>query len=335
MPTPEENAIIREQERELHERYSDLGYDDVVSYYPPQMEAERDRFAIAITSVDGSQLYQGDHDYRFPLHSISKVFTYALALEDNGRAETLKRVGVEPSGDAFNSLVFDRRNNRPFNPMVNAGALVTTNLVHGTDRDEKVERLLERLRRYTGNPDLDVDERTRDAELHTYSDRNLGLSYLMRSLGMLVGDVHDNIDTYLSVCSVRVDARELATMGATLANGGVNPVTGERALPRAHVRDVVTVMMTCGMYDAAGEWAYDVGIPAKSAVSGAIMAAMPNTAGGGFFSPGLDVHGNSVRAIAVCRDLSEHYGLHVFADPAEDRLGQGTIASEEPSGTTR
>lgn len=326
MPTPEIDAIIWQQAKDLHERHLTLDYEEVDSYYPPQMEAERDRFGISYTALDGATYYVGDHDFAFPLHSISKVFTYGLALEDQGRAETLRWVGVEPSGDAFNSFVFDERNNRPFNPMVNAGALAAANLVRGSTREERVGRILERLRIYAGNPDLEVDEEVLDAELHTYNDRNLGLSYLMRSLGMLSGDIEENIETYLSACSVRVTSKDLATMGATLANGGVNPLTGERALAREHARDVVTVMSTCGMYDAAGEWAYDVGIPAKSGVSGAIMIAAPNNFGGAFFSPGLDVHGNSVRGVRVCRDLSERFGLHEYSDPAEERLGGMTAA---------
>jgi glutaminase len=321
VPTPELNAVIRQQLEELYGKHRTIADDDVVSYYPPERESERDRFAIAVTALDGRQFSLGDCDVAFPLHSISKVFTYGVALEDNGRAATLARVGVEPSGDAFNSFVFDERNNRPFNPMVNAGALVAANLVRGKDRDEKVERVLERLRVYAGNPDLRVDDACREAERHQYNDRNLGLSYLMRSLGMLHGDVEENIDVYLSICSVHVTARDLGVMGATLAGGGVNPVTGDRALPGEHVRDVLTVMVTCGMYDAAGEWAYDVGIPAKSGVSGGIVIAMPNSFGGCVFSPGLDVHGNSVRGLNVCRELSARFGLHIFGDPSEERLG--------------
>jgi glutaminase len=324
MPTPEVNAIILEQLEDLHQVCFSRGAEQVVSYYPPEMESERHRFGIASTTLDGSTFHVGDCDFRFPLHSICKVFLYGAALADNGRAETLKRVGVEPSGDAFNSFVFDERNNRPFNPMVNAGALVTANLIHGKDRDEKVERVLERLRAYAANPDLQVDEDARDAERHKYNDRNLGLSYLMRSLGMIQGDIEENIDTYLSICSVHVNAQDLGTMGATLANGGVNPLTGERVQSQSCVRDVLTVMNTCGMYDAAGEWAYDVGIPAKSGVSGGVMIVQPNNFGGGLFSPGLDAHGNSVRAVMACRDLSQRFGLHVFDDPDAERLGLTT-----------
>lgn len=321
MPTQEIDEIIWQQAQDLLERHRSRGDEEVVSYYPPEMEAQRDRFAIAYTALDGATYYVGDHDLAFPLQSLSKAFIYAMALWDQGRAETLKRVGVEPSGDAFNSFVFDERHNRPFNPMVNAGALVATSLVGGSDREEKVQRVLERLRLCAANPDLQVDQGILEAELGEANDRNLGLSYLMRSLGMLSGDVEENAATYLSICSVGVTARDLATMAATLANGGVNPLSGERAVSRACARDVVTVMSTCGMYDAAGQWAYDVGFPAKSGVCGGIMFTIPQSFGGAVFSPGLDVHGNSVRGVNVCRDLSERFALHEYGDPNEERLG--------------
>ncbi len=321
MPSAEENAIVQQQIEELHALHLNLGDERVASFYPPEMESEAHRFGIASTHIDGTQWHYGDAEYPFPLHSISKVFTYALALEDNGREETLKRVGVEPSGDPFNSITFDEEHNRPHNPMINAGALVAASLVHGEGRDEKVERIVERLRIYAGNPNLHVDEETLTNELRS-NDRNLGLSYIMRSLGMIDGDLEENIAVYLSICSVKVTARDLANMAATLAYGGVNPLTGERALSRTILRDVVTVITMCGMYNAAGEWAYDVGIPAKSGVSGGILAFVPNYFGGAFFSPGLDVHGNSVRGINMCRDLSTRFGLHIYADPDEAMFGR-------------
>lgn len=321
MPNAEENAIVQQQMEELHAHHLTLSEEQVVSYYPTEMSSEAHRFGIAFTHVDGTQWHYGDCEYAFPLHSISKVFIYALALEDNGREETLRHVGVEPSGDPFNSITFDEANNRPFNPMINAGAMVATSLVRGKSRGEKVERLLEKLRVYAGNPDLRVDEELLAEEL-TANDRNLGLSYIMRSLGMISGDLYENIAVYLSACSVRVTGRDLANMGATLAYGGLNPITGERALPRALVRDVLTVMVMCGMYTAAGQWAYDVGIPAKSAVSGGLLVAVPNYFGGSFFSPGLDFHGNSVRGVGICRDLSSRFGLHAYADPEEAMFGR-------------
>lgn len=316
-----EDAVVRAQLRELHERHSRIGDGDVVSFYPPSAEERRDLFGLAGTNVDGTQWSVGDCAVRFPLHSISKVFTYGLALEDNGRAATLRRIGVEPSGDPFNSIIFDEANNRPHNPMINAGALVAVNLIAGADRAEKVDRLLDRLRAYSGNPEFAVDERILDEQLVS-NDRNLALSYLMRSLGMISGDIEDNIAVYLAGCSVTVTTTELGVMGATLAHGGVNPHTGARALARDHVRDVLSVMSTCGMYDAAGQWLTDVGIPAKSGVSGGIVATLPNHLGLGVYSPGLDAQGNSVRGVNVCRELSERFGLHVFGVPDEAGFGR-------------
>jgi glutaminase len=307
---------VRAQLRELYGRHVGAATDGVVSFYPPEAEARRETFGLSGVHVSGVRVSLGDCRERFPLHSISKVFTYALALEDNGRSATLARIGVEPSGDPFNSITFDEANHRPHNPMVNAGALVAASLVRGADAAEKVGRLVERLRVFTANPDLDVDPAILDQQLHS-NDRNLGVSYLMRALGMLEGDIEENIAVYLSACSVTVTTDELALMGATLANGGTNPLTGRRAMPAEHVRDVISVMLTCGMYDAAGQWFYDVGIPAKSGVSGGIVAAIPERIGIAVYSPGLDVHGNSARGVAVCRDLSSHFGLHMFTPTHE------------------
>jgi glutaminase len=296
-------------------------------YYEPGLAGdERDRFAIAVATVDGELHLAGDSEATFALQSISKVFAYCLALEDHGRAFLLEQVGVEPSGDAFNSIVLDERRRRPHNPMVNAGALVTTYLVRGADLDEKLERLLQTFRRYAGNDSLRVDEETFENEFRT-ADRNRATAYLMRSQGMVAGDVEAGLALYLRQCSVHVTCRDLAMMAATLANGGVNPMRGERALPRARVRDVLSVMYTCGMYDYAGEWAYEVGLPAKSGVSGGILCVIPGKAGIGVFAPGLDRYGNSVRGVAVCKELSERLGLHIFATEAED-----IMLATEPDG---
>jgi glutaminase len=310
-----------------------VGEDNVASYYasgrgyymPELAAAERDRFSICIVRTDGEVLQVGDHDQPFALQSISKVFVYGLALADHRRDHVLKHVGVEPSGDAFNSIVFDERNNRPYNPMVNAGALVTTDLVRDKDSAEKFERILGTLRSYAGNERLEVAEQTFEAEIRT-ADRNRATAYLMRSNGMISGDVEGILAIYLRQCSVQVTCRDLAVMAATLANGGVNPLTGVRALPLRHVREVLSVMHTCGMYDAAGQWAFDIGVPAKSGVSGGILVVVPGKEGIGVFSPGLDSYGNSVRGIRVCQEISERLGLHVFATEAEDAL-LGTMES--------
>jgi glutaminase len=313
---------------EMYRRHLSLHDDEVAGYYesgsgyhePEVPGTGQKRFSICLATTDGEVFVAGDHEHPFALQSISKTFVYGLALEVCGRERVLARVGVEPSGDAFNSIVFDERHNRPFNPMVNAGALATTDLVgDGYTVEPALGRILDALRRYAGSETLSVDEDIFEAEMGT-ADRNRATAYLMRSEGMLEGDVEATLALYLQQCSVRVSCRELALMAATLANGGVNPATGKRALGSRHVRDVLSVMHTCGMYDFAGEWAYRVGIPAKSGVSGGVLAVVPGKLGIGVFSPGLDAYGNSVRGTAVCEEISERLGLHVFADHREDAL---------------
>jgi glutaminase len=286
------------------------------------------RFAISLSAADGDCFDTGDHDVRFPLHSVSKVFAYALALEDHGRAHVLKHVGVEPSGDAFNSITFDERHHRPHNPMVNAGALATTDLVRGAGPDERFARLLDFMRRCAGNDELDADPDVYQAELGG-ADRNRATAYLMRSQAMMTSDVEETLALYLRQCSVMVSTRDLAVMAATLANGAVNPRTGERVLSTRGVRDVLSVMYTCGMYDFAGEWAYQIGVPAKSGVSGGILAVIPGKMGIGVYSPGLDAYGNSVRGIHVCAEISERLGLHVFATESEDEMMRGAGGRHE------
>jgi glutaminase len=281
--------------------------------------APENAIAVSAAPYDGVVYEAGDAATPFALQSISKVFAYGRALQDRGREHVLSRVGVEPSGDAFHSIVFDERNNRPYNPMVNAGALVTTDCVRGTDPAEKLDNLLGVLRCYTGNERLRVDDDTFHAEMAT-ADRNRATAYLMRSRGMLAGDVEAMLALYLQQCSVHVTCRDLGVMAATLANGCVNPMTGDRALPRERVRDVLSVVHTCGMYDYAGQWAFEVGVPAKSAVSGGILAVIPGKMGIAVFSPGLDAYGNSVRGVRVCEEISERLGLHVFATESEDAL---------------
>ncbi len=312
---------------ELYERHRRVAVPDAARFYESgrgyhevdETAAVHDEFAIALVGVDGSMASIGDDEVPFALQSVSKVFAYGLALEDHGRKHVLTRVGVEPSGDAYNSITFDVAHNRPHNPMVNAGALVTADLVRGASPAEKIKRLVGSFREYSGNDRLKVDAHTLLLELGS-ADRNRAVAYLMRAQGMLDADVDETLEVYLSQCSVKVTCKDLAMMGATLAHGGINPVTGHVCLPRVSVRDVVSVMHTCGMYDFAGEWAYEVGVPAKSGVSGAILCVIPGKGGFAVFSPGLDEYGNSMRGVRVCQEISEGLGLHVFATDDEDEL---------------
>jgi glutaminase len=322
---------VDERLDDLYRRHLDLGEaaEFVTHYYSPEHgnvsveqagEADdSDRFSICLVGTEGDVHTAGDVDRPFALQSLSKIFTYGLALEEYGREAVLERVGVKPSADSFASLAYDEETNRPFNPMVNAGAIVIADMILTCGLDDPIERILELLRKCAGNPKLVVDEEVYEGE-QKGGDRNRAIAYLMHSEGMLEGDVEEALALYLRQCSVEVSCRDLAVMAATLASGCVNPITGERALPRDCVRDLLSVMYTCGMYDFAGEWAYEVGVPAKSGVSGGILAAIPGTVGIGVFSPGLDRFGNSVRGVRVCREISERRGLHVFAADEEESL---------------
>ena len=291
----------------LVEQYRSLDDGEVATYIPELGQADPSWFGIAIVTVDGHVITAGDATVPFTIQSISKPFVYGMALEDHGSDAVAAHVGVEPSGNAFNAIVVDG-SNRPFNPMVNAGAIVTTGLVQGDDATARMERLFAGFARYAGR-DLDLDEAVYESERAT-GDRNRAIGYLMRSFGMLESDVDSTLDLYFRQCALRVDCRDVAMMAATLANRGVNPSTGERALDERYVQNVLSVMGTCGLYDYAGEWAYTIGLPAKSGVSGGVVAILPGQFGVCVFSPRLDARGNSVRGIKVCERLAEEFSLH-------------------------
>ncbi|MGI8632047.1 MAG: glutaminase A [Solirubrobacterales bacterium] len=324
-----QRAQVQQRLEGIYARHLELGdaqrqvdryYSSPRGYYPPaEAGPEANHFAICLVSVDGDIVTAGDADLPFALQSLSKVFAYGLALREQGSEAVLKRVGVKPSADAFTSLEYDEANHRPFNPMVNGGALAVADMLLDGDVEQSFEPILELLRACAGNHEIGPDEDVYAAEQQG-ADRNRAMAYLMRSEGMLEHDVIPTLSLYLRQCSVAVTCRDLAMMGATLANGCSNPITGESALPRRCARDVLSVMYTCGMYDFAGEWAYEVGVPAKSGVSGGILAVIPGKMGIAVYSPGLDRYGNSVRGITVCREISERRGLHVFATEAEESL---------------
>lgn len=283
---------------------------EVATYIPELAKANPAGLAIAITALDGKTYAVGDADLPFTIQSVSKPFLYGLALEEYGRETVLKHVGVEPTGDAFNSTVMDEVNNRPFNPMVNAGAIAVTALVKGESYAARRQSVLDLLSRFAGRK-LKFDEAVFRSERDTGA-RNRVIASIMSQAEMISGDSDQILDLYFSQCSVLVSVRDLAAMAATLANGGVNPLTGERALAVEYVHDVLTVMHSCGMYNYAGQWSYEVGIPAKSGVSGSIAAIVPGQIGIAAYSPLLDRFGNSVRAIAACKRIAADFGLHSF-----------------------
>lgn len=297
----------------LHKRYQSVREGKVADYIPELSKVDPDLFSICIVTTQGEIYHVGDHEHLFTVQSISKVFSYGLALEDHGRNYVLTRVGVEPTGEDFNSIVLDEASKRPYNPMVNAGAIATTSLIKGKTPVDRLNRLLEMFNRYIGH-DVFIDVSVFLSERMT-GHRNRAMAHLMRNFGMIDDPIEESLDLYFQQCSVLVNCQDLAIMAATLANRGINPVTQERAIDRRYVRDLLSVMYTCGMYNFAGEWAYPVGFPAKSGVSGGIIGVVPNQMGIGIFSPPLDVRGNSVRGVQVCEALSQELNLHVFDCP--------------------
>ncbi len=294
----------------LHVRYRGCNDGRIADYIPELAKADPACFAISIVTVEGEVFEVGDHERTFTIQSLSKPFTHALALADRGREHVMQRVGVEPSGDSFDSIIGLDANNRPHNPMVNAGAIAVTSMIAGDTPGHRLDRMLEMLRRTMGRRPM-IDDAVFESE-RTTGHRNRAMAHLMLNFGILDREVEEILDLYFKQCSVVVTARDMATMAATLANAGINPKTEERAVQREYIRDVLTVMHTCGMYNYAGEWAYTVGLPAKSGVSGGIIAVVPGQFGICVYSPPVDERGNSVRGIRVFEDLSRNSGMHVF-----------------------
>lgn len=270
---------------------------ETAQYIPVLAEADPDRLGIALATPTGRLHCAGDADVEFTIQSASKPFTYAAALVDRGFAAVDRQVGLNPSGEAFNELSLEAESHRPDNAMINAGALA-------------------------------VDRETYESEM-AVSDRNLSLGHMLRSYGVLQDSAEEIVAGYVAQCAVLVTAKDLAVMGACLATGGIHPMTGERVLPSIVARRVVSVMTSSGMYDAAGQWLADVGIPAKSGVAGGVLGALPGRVGIGVFSPRLDEVGNSARGVLACRRLSEDFRLHLMDG---DSLGGTAVRFVEREG---
>ncbi|KAG5662628.1 hypothetical protein KAF25_005046 [Fusarium avenaceum] len=282
------------------------------SYIETLAKADTSKIAVALAMVDGQIYSTGDDDVEFSIQSISKAFVYALAIEDAGLDMVLEKIGVEPSGDAFNSLSLERGTNRPMNPMINAGAITAHSLIGGPDwtADQRTERILEALSKLAGRR-LHVCEEVYQAELRG-ADRNMGIGYMLKAAGIITGDTQQIVQGYIRQCAINVNVRDLAMMAATLCNAGIHPETGDRIIAQDSVRQILSVMATCGMYDAAGDWMSRIGIPAKSGVAGGIIGALPGQMGIAVLSPKLDSRGNSVRGVAICEQLSRDMGLHMM-----------------------
>ena len=288
----------------------------LADYIPELTQADPGGFGLAVSSADGYIYESGDARTEFTIQSISKPFTYALALDAVGREAVDAKIGVEPSGDAFNEISVDERTKTPKNPMINAGAIAAVSLVPGATPDERFARIAQFYSACAGRP-LELDEDVYRSEKAT-GNRNRAIAYMLTSFGVLENP-DDVLDVYFRQCSLRVTSVDLARMAATLARGGINPQTGRRVTAAKVVQRTLSVMVTCGMYNGAGDWVSAVGMPAKSGVGGGITAVLPGQLGIGLYSPLLDTRGNSVRGVLACRALSERLGLHFLTVGRESR----------------
>jgi glutaminase len=296
--------------QEVYEKYKDVNDGEVATYIPELGKANPNHFGIALVSVDGQVFSVGDCEQEFTIQSISKPFAFQMALEALGRDKVLEHVGVEPSGDAFNSIELEPRTMRPYNAMINAGAIAIASLIKNETPEAGVHAFVQTMQAAAGRP-LRIDELVYLSEAAT-GHRNRAIAYLMLNCGIIDACVEHSLHQYFSQCSLLVNTCDLAMMAATLANLGTNPVSGENVFDFRFIKDTLTVMFTCGLYDHAGEWAFRVGLPAKSGVGGGIIAVVNRQLGIGVFSPRLDAKGNSVRGILACKELALQLGLHAF-----------------------
>ena len=280
-------------------------------YIPYLASVPSHLFGVAVATADGKVYAAGDVTYGFAIESISKPFTAALVMQESGSAAIAEKIGVEPTGLPFNSVTaVEQLKNRSVNPLVNAGAMAAVSLVKGTNAGEKWTKLLDYYGRFAGEK-LPLNEEVYQSEAAT-NQHNRGIAELLASYHRLYADPLETCDIYTKQCSVNVTVRQLAMMGATLANGGVNPATQERCLDAPHVPKLLAVMMIAGFYDEAGRWAWETGVPAKTGVGGGILAVVPGRFAIVAFSPPLDESGNSVRGAKAIEYIIEQLGVNLF-----------------------
>ena len=301
---------IQQLVQHIYEKYRHVDDGEVATYIPELAKANPAHFGICLATVDGRVISAGDWEHEFTIQSICKAFAFQISLEEFGREITLQHVGVEPSGDAFNSIELHPTTMRPFNPMINAGAIAISSLIKRDSPESGVRAFVERMEKAAGRT-LRIDQDVLASESLT-GNRNRAIAYLMLNCGIIDAHVDHTLHQYFSQCSLLVNCHDLAMMAATLANMGSNPVTGEMVFDFRYIKDLLSVMFTCGLYDSAGDWAYRVGLPAKSGVGGGIIAVVNRQLGIAVYSPKLDAKGNSVRGILACKDLASELGLHAF-----------------------
>jgi len=285
----------------------------VADYIPALAEVEKGQFAMTVTLPDGTVYSVGDSKKQFSIQSISKVFTFTLALDIYSK-ELYKRVGVEPSGNPFNSLVqLEYEDGIPRNPFINAGAIsITDSLIsHYKDEYKTLEVIMHFIREISGNPAISFDQIVANSEME-HGDRNLALARLMKSFGNFENDVLGTVMTYFKHCAIRMNTEELSRAMMFLAFGGTDPITKKEFISTRKAKRINAVMLTCGHYDASGEFAFHVGLPAKSGVGGGIVAVVPHKMSIAVWSPALNKYGNSHAGTLALEKFTTKTGLSIF-----------------------
>lgn len=311
-----------------HERFNAIDEGENATVYPALAAVPRELFGICVAASDGAIYAVGDAEYPFTIMSVSKPFVFALVCQTLGAQEARARLGVNGTGLPFNSVMaIELNTDRLTNPMVNAGALATTSLAPGTTAEEKWRFIHEGLSRFAGRT-LSVNEEVY-ASASATNHRNQGIARLLQSYDRLYFDPVETTDLYTRQCSLDVSATDVAVMGATLANGGVNPLSGERVIGPGCCKRTLAVMATAGLYETSGDWLYDIGLPGKSGISGGIVTVAPGKGSMGAFAPPLDSAGNSVKGQRAARFLSERLGLNLFVSEPAERSENGRAEGQE------
>jgi glutaminase len=309
LPTPE---TVRALVAEAYELFKPNQEGIVADYIPALAKVPADLFGICVVGVSGAAYTAGDAEHEFSIQSVSKPFVFALVCQTIGAEAAREKIGVNSTGLPFNSVMAVELNrDRTMNPMVNAGAIAATSLVPGATAEAKWDFIQSGLSRFAGRS-LSLNTEVYESEAAT-NLRNRGIAKLLEGYGRMYFDALEATDVYTRQCSLNVNARDLAVMGATLADGGVNPVTGERVIDPNNCKRVLAALATAGLYELSGDWLFEIGLPGKSGVSGGIFTVSPGKGGLGTFSPRLDGAGNSVRGQLVSKFLSDRLGLNLFA----------------------
>lgn len=311
---------LKQEIQGLYEKYKNERSGEVSKSIPALAQMDPDSFAISVATASGKLFEVGDIKTNFTIQSISKPFTYGLALEQYGSEFVESKVGIEPTGEDFDTVIKLDDRGRPYNPMVNSGAIAVTSLINAVSKKSRDEEIQNCLSNFAGRR-LKLHNPTYKSEKDT-GDKNYAIGHLLKHFQILGKNIKTDLELYFKQCSLEVTSTDLAIMGATLANNGVNPITKKECVSPENLRHMLSIILTCGMYNYSGEWVFDIGVPAKSGISGGILMIVPGLMAISVYSPRLDKRGNSIRGIKVCEELSKKFNLHILDSSGPKKVSE-------------